>query len=431
MASVMGADKPRDKQAREECISSVIEGFLNTGLHRQLKLMVIGEAGQGKSTLINALIGQEVAKEGENFKAGTNSIQEYRLEQNDVQIAIWDTPGFGMESKEEDEKTVELLRNSDCYPIDLALFCFRMDGTRFPTRVHTDTIQKITEVFDKSFWQHCLFVLTFGNNVEQLCPDGEELAFFFSNRVLELEKEFQKALKKHAGLTDVELERIRAVPVGSYKQGMFRKNPWALPDREDWFVMFWIECTDHMRNCAVPILLQVNRHRLQAQEPQDTNGFTDPPSHLEVRERIIGASPKEILDIDIQMSQDRYIRNLTQEDIKKNAVESNVPFVQPDSHTEKDGIDGNKGKPELEQQNLIVNIEDNEATATPQEPNLHTREIPLRIILQRQLDDRNSSFYEYVTAFAKKRGGSVWGFGHVTGFIEGFTVWLGRKGRNS
>ena len=180
----MEVDKPRDEKVRNECYSAVIQDYLSTAISRQLKLMVIGEAGQGKSTLINALIGKEVATEGDTFEAGTNSIQEYQLEQNGVQISIWDTPGFGMESKEEDEKTVELSRKK-CFdpPIDLALFCFRMDGMRFPTRVHTDTIQKITEVFGKSFWQHCVFVLTFANNIEQLCPKGTKLEFFFSERV--------------------------------------------------------------------------------------------------------------------------------------------------------------------------------------------------------------------------------------------------------
>ena len=121
---------------------SLIQDYVNTGSSQQLKLMVIGETGEGKSTLINALIGKEVANEGDTFEAGTNTIQDYRLEQNGVQITIWDTPGFGMVGKEEDEKTVELLRNIDCWPIDLALFCFRMDGMRFPKEIHTNTIQK-------------------------------------------------------------------------------------------------------------------------------------------------------------------------------------------------------------------------------------------------------------------------------------------------
>ena len=422
MASLTGVDKPRDEKVRKECYGLVIQDYLNTGRHRQLKLMVIGEAGQGKSALINALIGKEVANEGDNFEAGTNSIQEYRLEQNGVQIAIWDTPGFGMESKEEDEKTVESLRNSDCYPIDLALFCFRMDGTRFPTRVHTDTIQKITEVFGKSFWQHCVFVLTFANNIEQLCPKGKDLDSFFSERASDLEEKFRGALEKNAGLNKDELNTVFAVPVGSYKQGMFRENPWALPDREDWFLSFWMECTTHMQKSAVSVLLQVNRHRLQLPE-QDTSGSMDLPPQFDACERIMIASPTEISEIDLHMNEICSSQNLTQEDII-----NSVPVPQPDSLTDRDG---DEAALEMKQQSLPPNIGNDEATSVPPQQNLHSREIPLRIILQRQLDNHNSSFYEYVTGFAKQRGGSVWGIGHLAGFVEGFIVWLGRKGRNS
>ena len=390
--------------------------------------MVIGEAGQGKSALINALIDREVANEGDTFEAGTNSIQEYRLEQNGVQIVIWDTPGFGMESKEEDKKTVELLRSSNCRPIDLALFCFRMDRMRFPTRVHTDTIQKITEVFGKSFWQNCVFVLTFANNIEQLCPKGKELEVFFSERAWVLEEKYREALEKNAGLNKEEVKTVCAVPVGSYRQGMFRENPWALPDREDWFLSFWMECTTHMRN--VSAILQVNRERLQL-PGEDTSG---PPPKLEPCDpykRNIEASREEILDIDIQMSEDRHIQNLTQEDIKKNVVKSNVPFVQPDSHTMKDGRNRKEEEPEHEQRNLP--IKDHEATAGPQEPDsLHTRrDIPLIEILLQQLENHDSGFYEYVKEVAKLRGRNSWGIGHVCGFVEGFVAWLRKRKPNS
>ena len=384
--------------------------------------MVIGETGEGKSTLINALIGKEVANEGDTFEAGTNTIQDYRLEQNGVQITIWDTPGFGMVGKEEDEKTVELLRNIDCWPIDLALFCFRMDGMRFPKEIHTNTIQKITQVFGKSFWLHCVFILTFANSIETICPKQVEFELFFSKRVCLLEEKYRKALEENAGLNDDELKTICAVPVGSYKQGMFEENPWALPDREDWFVSFWMECTTHMRN--VSAILQVNRDRFRL-PGLDTSCSPPQLESCDPYERSIEASSKEISEIDIQMSQDCHLQNLTQEDIKENVVESSVPFVQPYSHT---GRDGNEGEPELEQQNILNN---NEATAAPQKTNLPAcEEIPLIEILLRQLENDNSGFYEYAKEFAKLRGGNSWGIGYVRGFIEGLVVWLRQKQRS-
>ena len=182
-------------------------------------MMVIGEAGQGKSTLINGLLGKEVATEGDSFVPGMLKIQQYHLNQNGVKIGIWDAPGFGVESPEEDEKVVEQLRSSDCHPIDMALFCIRMDAMRIPNRVHIDTIKKLTdEVFGRKFWRYCLFVLTFANNVEQFCPPGEEMELYFSQQCIDIEDQLRKALKKHVGLEDKELERVRVVPVGSCKK---------------------------------------------------------------------------------------------------------------------------------------------------------------------------------------------------------------------
>ena len=50
--------------------------------------MIIGEAGQSKSTLINGLLGKEVANEGEDFGAGTLEIKYYHLNQNGVSVQI-------------------------------------------------------------------------------------------------------------------------------------------------------------------------------------------------------------------------------------------------------------------------------------------------------------------------------------------------------
>ena len=50
-------DLPRDEKARTELFVSVVNGYVESGKNRQLRIMVIGETGQGKSTLINVLVG--------------------------------------------------------------------------------------------------------------------------------------------------------------------------------------------------------------------------------------------------------------------------------------------------------------------------------------------------------------------------------------
>ena len=395
MASLEAPPEPNPERSR--LYTDVVKCYLNDyGNPKHLKLVVIGEAGQGKSTLINGLLGKEVANEGEDFGAGTLEIKYYHLNQNGVSVRIWDTPGFGVGSVEEDEKMVETLRRSECYPHDLALFCFRMDGTRFPTRVHIDTIQKFTEVFRKEFWKHTVFILTFANNVAQLCPPNEELEDFFSHRIWELEEKIKETLKKHVNLSIDELKTVRAIPVGSYKQGIDPKNPWALPDRDDWFVWFWMECTDHMHQAAVSALLQANIHRINiVSEIAPEYGQPMPPSHVyKPFERAIESSPDEITK------------------------------VINDSPSVTDEL----GKGEI----LITastTMDQQEVNSTCANENLTAREIPFFLILQRQLDNKDSGFSMYVKEYAKKRGKSVWVLGHIGGFIEGLAEYIGKGSR--
>ena len=366
--------------------TDVVKSYLNDyGNPKHLKLVVIGEAGQGKSTLINGLLGKEVANEGEDFGAGTLEIKYYHLNQNGVSVRIWDTPGFGMGSVEEDEKMVETLHRNECYPHDLALFCFRMDGTRFPTRVHIDTIQKFTEVFGKEFWKHTVFILTFANNVAQLCPPSEELEEFFSRRVWELEEKIKETLKKHVNMSIDELKTVRAIPVGSYKQGIDPKNPWALPDREDWFVWFWMECTEHMHQAAVSALLQANLHRINiVSEVAPEYGQPMPPSNVyKPFERTIESSPDEVTNF----------------------------------------INGSPGPSKSDEQQEVDSTCENENFSPC------AREIPFFLILQHQLDNKDSSFSMYVKEYTKKRGESVWILGHIGGFLEGLAEYLGKGGR--
>lgn len=64
-----------------------------------LDVMITGVTGSGKSTTLNALFNQPVAKIGEGIDPETMDIQYYQL---NVGLRFWDTPGLG-DSKERDK----------------------------------------------------------------------------------------------------------------------------------------------------------------------------------------------------------------------------------------------------------------------------------------------------------------------------------------
>ena len=131
--------------AKEEVILDLMRGWLNEG-HTNLELVVVGEAGQGKSSLINGLLGKEVAKEGK-LDPETQTVKKYVYEENGVTVALWDTPGFGVDTDEKEEETLQAIKTECAGQVDLLLYCIRMDNAHWPKKDDIYTIRKMTPSF--------------------------------------------------------------------------------------------------------------------------------------------------------------------------------------------------------------------------------------------------------------------------------------------
>lgn len=162
----------------EELFIPLVKDLLKKGERSRLRLVVLGEAGIGKSSIINGLVGKEVATVEHSIKKGTKQVEKCKEDPFD-NVTIWDTPGFGFDDEKEDEEVLKKMVE-ECKPVDLLLFCIRMDKKRWPERSDRDTIKVITEHFGRGVWNHCLFVLTFANKVVDSCPNREEKEVFFS-----------------------------------------------------------------------------------------------------------------------------------------------------------------------------------------------------------------------------------------------------------
>lgn len=75
----------------EETTRQKLLGNLLRMKDQKINLMVTGATGVGKSSTINSLFGEEVAKVGTSVNPETMGIDKYKLDN----LVIWDTPGLG------------------------------------------------------------------------------------------------------------------------------------------------------------------------------------------------------------------------------------------------------------------------------------------------------------------------------------------------
>ena len=93
-----------------------------------LNVILFGQTGSGKSSLINLMAGQNVAKVSSGAAGCTLSFQRYPFLVNGRDVQIWDTVGLDEPDMELEsiEQAYRLIRDWETYGgVDLLLFCIR------------------------------------------------------------------------------------------------------------------------------------------------------------------------------------------------------------------------------------------------------------------------------------------------------------------
>ena len=221
-----------------------------------------GKTGVGKSSLINGVIGKEVAKEGDSLDRETVTVRAYAFKYHEVDITIWDSPGLQDGFDKEKEYIMDML-SKGCANSDLVLYCAKMTDTRFRKEDH-DAIRKLTIGLGRDIWKNAIFVMTFANDVrarrergQKLTPDEErkQNLTFFKQRIEEWRAKHVGAVIE-AGVDAKVAESIPIVPAG-YDQEQ------ALPDRDNWLSPLWYASILRMKERSQPAFLKANLHRIK------------------------------------------------------------------------------------------------------------------------------------------------------------------------
>ena len=219
---------------REECEEAQLYFQELASKGRSIRILVTGQIQQGKSKLVNSLIGKRMAKEGDEVAGPhsmTHNIESYTEKINGVQVTLVDMPGFSNLNGSDQNVNSEIGHKISEEPIDLILFCVRMD--RKLEKKDYEMMQNLTQMFGQSVWEHTVFVLTFANELK-----GNPTEF------AQKQAEWNKMLHKYAHLEGgIPADRVEQIPV--LVAGNEEEN---LPGYGSWFSQFWVTAFKHTKD---------------------------------------------------------------------------------------------------------------------------------------------------------------------------------------
>ena len=220
-------------------------------------VLVVGETGTGKSTLVNNLMGKDVVVEGGTFDSQTATITKHIVEVEGVTVALYDTPGLGDTRGTEDDvylgKMKDTLKGDT---ISLVIYCLKLSETRMRASL-IRTFQEFNKIGVK--WEMTIIALTFADFVPvpySVCQKpGFQEGQFFNDRLAEMQLCIRRTLRERVKVaaqvaSDVTCRPSTSDPIERLMNG----------DR--WFVPFWLEVLELLTPGAAMQFLEMRANNI-------------------------------------------------------------------------------------------------------------------------------------------------------------------------
>ena len=268
-------------------LKRVLLEWIANNPQKKLSFLLTGKTGVGKSRLVNALVGEDVADEGQQRDSCTNTATPYKVTKEDIDILVWDSPGLQDGNDDCSNWYLENLKDINSrYGIDVVIYCLKMDDRRFYSE-DKKAIRKLTEGFGKELWKKTVIALTFANKIQD--PDEIDHDIYFLKEFTEWERQLRgvpSGILTELQIDSQVLSALPIIPVGNYAGRP--KKPKPLPNGDHWLSELWISCYSVMSDTAGIALYKISKNRLvfgapavasiaARDDPRDTNIQGDIP----------------------------------------------------------------------------------------------------------------------------------------------------------
>jgi len=210
---------------------------------KELRFAVIGLTGAGKSSTINSLFGEEVAKVNP-YKPTTHSVSKYSNESLGIKYTIFDTPGLGEsddESQNLDLEYINLIKR-EISEVDCVLYVTHLDDPRI-RRDEKICIRLFSNAFGESFWKHAVIVFTLKHSITI-----QE----FNDLLLNRSEIIRSEIHKHTN-GDISSE-IPVVPISI--------NSKTTPDNKEWEAELFMNIVNKISDIGGLSFILANANRI-------------------------------------------------------------------------------------------------------------------------------------------------------------------------